>query len=507
MPAIFSDSMMLQRDKPTAFWGTAAPGATIDVACDGSKAQATADGNGKWTAQLPAHAAGGPFVATVHSGSDTLTFKDVYFGEVWLAGGQSNMEMNVTQDKSYSPAANPADPLLHYITVPRTPNAKYPDENGILAPNEGKWFAYAPANALNISAVGYAFAHELRQKLGVPVAIINCNYGSTAAESWVSRGVLATEPEWAAAVAAYDKTIAGKTPEEMEGEYKAYLAASLEAKRQQNLQRQGKGSGVPVAVPKPPEGPYSKFVPASLYQGMIRTVEPYTLRGFIFYQGESNAAATHFHYADLMTKLIGLWRHDWGDDSLPFYFVQIASWGKAGAEAIWPVIRDAQATVAATVPHTGMAVSLDLGVVPTPHYPDKKTVGDRLARIALDQTYGIPTPYLGPKLSAVHSDGDKISVTFDRVGAGLKTKDGAATVDGFEIKTSDGKVVPVSGAIQAPGTVVLTLPAGAPAIQEMRYGWENYNVPQVNLYNSDGLPAEPFHVGPQGQPIPPPIQG
>jgi len=494
LPPLFSDGMVLQRERPVIFWGKGDAGTTVSVNINGKEATGAVESDGNWKVVCPAQPAGGPYEVTVKAGSESKAIKDVYFGEVWLAGGQSNMQMTVMGVRP--PPTLKADPLLRIWTTPRRASLAVPGEQADLPQ---KWQRFDPAekNALGVSAVGYAFAAKLRAELGVPVALLQCNWGGTPAEAWVDRAVMESNPIWKAAMEAYDKLKASKSAAEWRAEYDAYLDEwkQFPAKMGQWVKNCSQGP-----KPAPPKfagrGPYSRSSPTALYENMILTVAPYTLGGFIFYQGEGNAA--HYgDYAELMTKLIGLWRRTWGDNSLPFYFVQISSWvgipGGPQAGGTWPGLRQAQTMAAATVPNTGLAVSLDLGERTEIHYPNKFPVGERLAALALNKTYGKKVPCLGPQALTVSAKTGELTVSFSDAGKGLAVQ-GSADVNGFEIVAADNKPVTVVGKITTPNQVTLKIPAGTSQVKELRYGWEDFPEPMVNLYNSDGLPAYPFQA-------------
>ncbi|KAF1684628.1 9-O-acetylesterase [Pseudoxanthomonas broegbernensis] len=186
LPLLFSDGAVLQRDRPLPVWGQAAPGAQVRVEFDGSQAQATAGDDGRWSLQLPAHAAGGPYALTVRAGDEERRIDDVLVGEVWLASGQSNMEWPVAQSlHAQEDIAGAGDARLRHFKVPKSwaeaPRAQL---------EGGQWQAAAPGTVGEFSAIGYAFARELRQVLGVPVGIIDSTWGGSSIEAWMDAAML-----------------------------------------------------------------------------------------------------------------------------------------------------------------------------------------------------------------------------------------------------------------------------------------------------------------------------
>ena len=484
LPVIFSDGMVLQAGKSVPIWGKGEAGVEVEVKIDDCKAVVRVNPDGKWELQLPPHDAGGPYEMTVCAGDDIHRISDVYYGEVWLAGGQSNMQMNLAALTFSDGQGLKADPLLRIWTVPRV---AHPDAQREIPQLKEAWMTFDPDEARYVSAVGYAFAVQLRELLGVPVALIQCNYGGTPAESWVSREVLESDPRWKVRLEGYDRMMEAQSSQEHYQDYQAYLKELTEYRRALQDWANGGKKGLRPEKPHLDKGPYHKSHPAGLYETMIQRVAPYGIRGILFYQGEANASRAP-EYADLLTALIGLWRKDWRDPSLPFYFVQLSAWGK-GMQ--WPELRAARAEVADTVPGTGMAVSLDLGDRQEIHYSNKLPVGDRLARLALNRTYGMNIVDRGPHPRAVDAHDGALEIVFSDVARGLTVSDGGK-VAGFEVVIQDGKVLPVTGTIQGRDRVLLHFPEQAGEIRAIRYGWSAFPDPMVNLYNSEGLPAEPF---------------
>ncbi len=233
--------------------------------------------------------------------------------------------------------------------------------------------------------------------------------------------------------------------------------------------------------------------PTLLYNGMINPLVPYGIKGAIWYQGEGNAGRA-FQYRRVFTDMIKDWRNHWEQGDFPFLFVQLANFMKADSlpvESTWAELREAQ-TMALSLPKTGMASAIDVGEALDIHPKDKQTVGNRLALSALNVAYRQPVENLGPVFKEMKISGNTVEVTFDHVVQGLKAKDKYGYVKGFTVAGSDHKFHWAKASITGTNKVLLSSPEVAAPVA-VRYGWAN-NPDDVNLYNSQGLPADPFRT-------------
>jgi sialate O-acetylesterase len=474
LPAIFSDQMVLQADKPAPIWGQARPGAKVAVTLDGLSAQGTSDEKGNWRVELPAGPAGGPWDLIVESDSEKLVIKDVLRGEVWLCSGQSNMAMAFHALPNYAEVVAQAnDPQLRYFSA-RPVQPRSEKQSNL----PGKWSDVTPKSMHSFSAVPYFFGRKIREATGKPVGLIISTVGGTPIESWTDLETMEANPAFEASLERFAQAKAEfpARMREFERELAQWEIQANEAK--------GKGEP-PPRKPRMPIGDNHMNAPANLYNGMIYPLVGYGIRGILWYQGEANAGIDAAIYAEQFPAMIQNWRQAWGKPELPFYFVQLPNY-RVGLKP-WAVLRESQRK-ALQLPHTGMAVTIDVGDVAELHPENKLDVGERLARWALKNEYGKEIVPSGPLVRKADFHDGKVIIHFDYA-TGLKTSNGEAPQT-FEVAGPDGKFVPVSATIQEE-TIVIE-PPGQEPVQTIRYGWDSS--PPVNLVNSENLPASPFAI-------------
>ncbi len=472
LPSFFSDQMVLQADKPAPIWGQAKPGAKVVLTLGGLSAQTTTDDNGNWRADLPAGPAGGPWNLVVEADSEKLEIKEVLRGEVWLCSGQSNMAMAFDALPNYAEVATRAnDPQLRYF---RPQKVQASAEK--LTDLPGKWVDATPKNMHSFSAVPYFFGQKIREATGRPVGLIISAVGGSPIESWTDMATLKANPSFEASLGRF---------EQAKSEFPARLKELDKELADWELQvkvAETKGETPPLR-PAMPLGDNHIKAPANLYNGMLYPLVGYAVRGMLWYQGEKNAGIDAAIYAGQFPAMIQSWRHAWNDPELPFYFVQLPNY-RVGLQT-WAVLRESQRR-AVQLPHTAMAVTIDVGDVAELHPANKLDVGERLARLALKNEYGKDIVPSGPLVRKAEFHDGKVIVHFDYA-AGLKTSNGEEPQT-FEAAGPDGKFAPVSATVQGE-TIVIQAPAKA-AIHTVRYGWDSS--PPVNLVNSENLPASPF---------------
>lgn len=454
---LFKDGMVLQRNKKVSIWGYAKPENEVEVNIIGKKYIAKPNLEGKWNIQI------GPLTATesteiiVKSGKSNIKINNVAVGEVWLASGQSNMEMRIWQSDIRDEFVQ--DPNLRVFMQPG-----WPSENPLFD-SGGEWIGTNHPQFDVSSATAYSFAKELRNKLKVPVGIICSYWGGTGAEAWTPRKALETDPLTQPIISEYN--IAN-----------------------QALKDRKKVDVNPWFVPGQNKSP------GALFNGMIYPHVPYGIQGVIWYQGESNANRA-IQYHTLFPMLINSWRTEWNSAELSFYFVQLPKYdgGQSGAEILnaWPAIREAQRLTLQKVKNTGMAIALDLGNPNNIHPFFKREIGKRLARLALHDVYGFKDIVRsGPLLKSVTFENDQAILHFDETAKGLTTISGK-DLKGFTIAGSDKKFLSAKAVIDKNGKSISVYANGVKNPKSVRYAWAN-NPEEANLINKEGLPASPFRT-------------
>ena len=462
LPAIISDGMVLQQGVVVPVWGWADEDESVTVQMQNQKITSVAK-DGKWIVRLKPLKAGGPFSLTV-TGKNSIAFANVLVGEVWICGGQSNMQWPLRQTEGgETEIANAKYPMIRLFTLPRSEVATPATDV------KAAWKECLPENIASFSAVGYYFGRDLHKARNVPIGLINNSISGSPAESWVSSGVLNGE------------------------EYKNYLAdyaqrmeqyeKAQERSRAETEKARAEGRPAPRRQGRP-------WVPSGLYNGMLAPLAPYAIKGVIWYQGESNAPRAH-QYRRLFPSLIQDWRSTLGQGDFPFLFVQLAAYGPNTAklgESDWAELREAQLMTLSASRKTGMSVAIDVGTYDDIHPRKKQPVGSRLALSARAIAYGEKLVHSGPVYRSVKLEGDKAILSFNHRGSGLMARDGE--LKGF-ITAGDDKVWHEAKAEVRGDHVIVTAP-GVPRPAAVRYGWMKY--PTCNLFNKEGLPATPFRT-------------
>ncbi len=490
LPAIFGDHMVLQQNQSDPVWGWDAPGTKITVSFAGQNYSTVAGADGKWSVKLaPVPANATPQTLTV-TGSTQRELQDVLIGEVWLCSGQSNMEMGVgmVQDGAKEIAAA----NFPNIRLMMVPNLWRPQPEADMA---GTWKICTPENIAaggwsGFSAAGYFFGRELHRKLNVPVGLIDADWGGTRIESW-------TPPEGFAAVPALSslnlavqlgdpRSPAHKQKlEQFLGETEKWLTSARTALTDSAL--------VPTMPAYPQEllPPHDLQNSTALYNGMIHPVQPFGIRGAIWYQGEANNGEGML-YTEKMKALVGGWRQLWGEGDFPFYFVQIAPFNYGNNPEQLSELWEGQTAAAKEIPNAGMAVINDIGNLQDIHPKNKQEVGRRLALLALAQTYGQKDVVSsGPTFQSLSIEGGTLRVRFDHADGGLASRDGQS-LNWFEIiDADDGGFVKAEARIDGASVVLSSPTVRHPAA--MRFAW--HQLAEPNLMNGAGLPAGAFRAG------------
>jgi sialate O-acetylesterase len=397
------------------------------------------------------------------------------------------MEWPVSRaDRAAEEIAAAKFPLIRHVKVARVVAANPSDKVAT-----GGWEAATPQTAGAFTAVGYFFAREIHARLnGVPIGLIHSSWGGTPIESWLSPAALASDPRfavagerWRDAMTAYPAAMA------------AFEAATAEWKRGEAVAR-GRGAAALQAwakknpVPRAPRGPGDPWTPSGLFNGMINPLAPYALRGFLWYQGENNTDRP-LEYAPLFTTLITTWRGHFGQGDIPFLWVNLANFrSPVDASGVgYALVREAQ-TRALALPHTGQAVTIDIGNPTDIHPTNKQEVGRRLALLAQNRVYGLTKDDSGPVVQAVVRQGPALRVTFTHVAGGLVAH--GKPVQSLEVAGVDRVYKPAQARIERDALIV-----SSPDVREpvaVRYAWKN--APEANLFSGAGLPAVPFRSEP-----------
>jgi sialate O-acetylesterase len=469
LAGIFSDHMVLQRERSIPVWGWAAKGRDVSIQFAGQSVIAKVNDDGTWQAILNPLAASDEARKLVAAcDGETVVVTDVVVGDIWHASGQSNMAMNVQAVAKHFPEA-----------VADTERAEHPairfrriDEQESAAPRKdlptkAGWSVCKPDTVGTFSAAAFYFAKKLQADLDVPIGIIDTSRGGTPIEPFIPRAAFKDHPT---------------------------LLRELELGDQGDLPGLWK-------LPGGVRARDANWLPGRLFHSRVAPIRNFPVRGVIWYQGESNCGDGEDprDYRPKMRALIAGWRTELGDDNLPFYFVQLPG---SGALAGWPYLREQQ-RLSLGLPHTGMAVTIDLFHQDI-HPPNKKDVGERLARLALANEYGRKTPSSGPLFERVEVADGQAVVFFTHAEKGLMTaikeglaeptEDRAISLAHFELADQSGNWHPAEATIR--GQTVIVRNEQLPRPAAVRYAYA-VNPQRCCLYNRDGLPASPFCSHPE----------
>lgn len=478
--ALFADHAVLQRDKPLAVWGAADAGEKISVTFAGHAVATITDAAGRWRVELPALAASAEPRDLVVRGKNTVVLTDILVGEVWLASGQSNMARtlsNTSFDNAFEYPASADFPMIRQFTVDRAVAEQPADDV------TGAWHRAGPATLPKFSATAWFFARDLYTLLRVPIGIINSSWGGTPAEAWTDAEALRASPVHAAVRQRWEEVLAA---------YPAAKARYDEARTEWEKQKaSATAAGIKFtkAAPRAPQGPGHQYTPSGLYNAMIAPLTPAAIRGVIWYQGENNARVPRaVEYRQLFPALITGWRRAFAQGDFPFYWVQLANFAAGDAQStVWATLRESQ-TLTLALPNTGQAVTIDIGNVADIHPKNKRDVGRRLARLALQRTYGLDLVDSGPVFAQAVSEGKGWRVGFTHTDGGLMAPLNA--LSGFELADEDRVFHPADARIEQ-NSVFVSSPE-VPAPVAVRYAWRN--APVAGLFNGEGLPAVPFRT-------------
>lgn len=520
LAAVFSDNCVLQQDKNIIVFGTGEEGQLVEAVLSGrrlgrleeqeSRGSAYVRG-GRFEIKLPPLQAGVEHTLKVTCGAERVVRKNVAIGEVWLAGGQSNMEYELQNCAENEVLKQPANPMLRFYY---TQKKAYIDEDFYRSEEKTAWECFGGPGTKYWSAVGYFFGERLQAALKVPVGIIGCNWGGTSASAWMPREAIAGDAELKIYLDTYDAAVEGKSEEEQRKEYDEYVMYQAEFDKKaeacyaENPDIEWAEVLEIVGECKwpGPMGCSNPFRPGGLYQCMLQRIMPYSLKGFLYYQGESDDHLPHL-YRKLFTRMIEQWREDWRDDGLPFVFAQLPMhrYKQDPDFKNWCLIREAQSRVQESVKNTAMTCIIDQGVYNDIHPKMKKKVGERMCAQAMELAYGftdVPGA-AGPVFDHEEVFGQKMILYFKNAEGGLhaekpeeterpgysKTAPPVASM-GFEIAGEDGAYVPAK--VQVEGDRIALSHGKVERPVYARYLWTNYG--DVFIFGENGMPLAPFRT-------------
>lgn len=442
MPRFFADGMVLQQQTECRLWGTATPAAPLVVTASWThgkwKSRVNADGSFSITITTPT--AGGPFTISIDDGEKTM-LSNVLVGEVWICSGQSNMEMPMKGFKM-QPVEGTTEELLRckdakmrLFTVKR--HAAITPQTDV----EGEWSEANSESVRNFSATAYYFGRALRQQLDVPVGLIVTAWGGSACEAWMAA-------DW----------------------LKAFPKVTL-PRDEKDVNR------------------LKQRCPTALYNGQLRPLIGYAMRGAIWYQGEDNVPR-YDYYASLLETMVRGWRADWKQGDFPFYYCQIAPYDYSlinwsGSQ----LLREQQLLAEQRIPHARMAVLMDAGLEYGIHPRMKRQAGERLALLALTNTYGMKGLPDFATYSKVEFQGDTAVVQFDRSKEWVYFEHGT-TSKLFEVAGRDSVFHPANHVWIARNRVYVKSDSVAHPVA-VRYAWSDWAVGDLM---HDGLPVSSFRT-------------
>lgn len=486
---LFADNMVFQREKPIRIWGKAAAGTTITIHMTGSSTETVVQPDGSWLAELPALPAGGPHEIVISNREEiSIILRDVFVGDVWFAAGQSNMGFRVSPNIPWSKGildyekiiASSADPQLRiFTTTTEASEITKTEPHGI-------WLTSDPSVVGNFSAVAYLFGRNLREGLKIPIGVIVSSVGGTSIQSWMDENLAARFPRVTSKIAESKTKISNHSTEidTYRNQLPTYRTKAATAMRT-NTEK--------PAYKEPFRG--YRYQPTFLYNAMIAPFTRFPVKGFIWYQGESDSQIAA-EYGAMFRALISDWRTKWKEPEAPFLFVQLAGYdpvAKGKDPEIFGMafanLRAAQAE-ALHLSNTGMAIAADVGEALEIHPRNKNVVAERLAHIALESVYKNPTENVSPTLAEITWDGDDLLLRFDTLSP-LNTV-GNKDTHVFDLVSKERKTTPRHAQLIAEDTVKIHFSEEYPKHGTIRYGWKNF--PTLWLYDKQGLPVAPFET-------------
>lgn len=500
---LFSDHMVIQRETVIPIWGWADAKEIITINTSwGESAQVITNTDGTWRADIKTPKAGGPHQITIFS-KNKIIIDDVLSGDVWLCTGQSNMDFDMSKfvknarESKYQPlveyirkeVATANDNWIRHIEVPQTTSLFEKKTNF-----KGSWISANPDQINKITATGYFFAKELRKHVNVPIGLLECSWGGTRVQPWISEETYLADENMKDYFDASQK----KSKAEIEKmDAVDYVDTTYQNKIKSWNKKENKGR-----KPRAKKHPKKDMqLPATLHNGMISSIVPFKIKGAIWYQGESNAGFMPNEYEYYLSVMINSWRSEWNQGNFPFYWAQLAACKRPNDEVDkgWATVND-QLRRTLKLPNTGMAVLYDIGEAKDIHPHNKMDAGKRLALWALQNDYNVKIEAIsGPLYKSKKIKKNKIEIEFNEEGSGLMIghkdllNDATAIKEPlkwFEIKGEDGEWKTAKAEIKSKCKIkVWSTEVKHPT--HVRYAWSG-NPAGANLYNKEGLPAAVF---------------
>jgi len=500
LPGVFGDHMVLQREKPARVWGQGTPGATVSVTLGEHEATGEVARDGSFDLRLPPlEASLEPRTLRITSGAEECSFEDVLVGEVWVCGGQSNMEWQLRASRDADlELSSRGDPAVRFLRLPKiasdTPQQDFPVAGG-----GSSWRACVPGKLDHCTAVGYYFARRLRRNLEVPVGLIDISWGGTLAQHWVRRETLQGFETMQPHLAAFEaRRVAWEEGGREDGARKRYEAdlAAWDAEREAAVQRGEREPRKPQLDDRYKD-PATLRQPGGMMNGMVLPVAPFTLRGALFYQGENNSFGEAWKpFPQTFPAVLSDWREVFGEPTLPIGVIQIAGWSNRRSMTYdmnhhTNIVREIQQRTCAVTPGTGLIVTYDTNSNGSIHPGHKRPVGERAARWALAEVYAGELDWRGPRYESMVVEGDKAIISFAEEGRrGLRLDrdmESGLYVAGADRVFHHARARVISEERLQVWSELLETPPVA-----VRYAWSN--LPAGGLMNARELPACPFRT-------------
>lgn len=500
---IFQNGMVLQRGKKVTVWGNGTPEARVTAEIQGRKGECTADRDGNWKLEIPALEASEGEVLELKSGGETVTYTEVAVGEVWVAGGQSNMEFWMRYEKHREDAQKDCpDKRLRFFDVPEVCYEGQRQEFDYS--RQAIWRQASLQDLDYFSAVGYYFQKEIEKALDVPVGIIGCNWGGTTASAWMDPETVreAGNPwmkEYEDKIKDMDMEEYWKTQHYNPGNHKGnpfadpfneFLLPKTPAQEEvEQFFRQSMGDQEDIEEYLTMLQPQQ--IPGCLYEYMLKSIAPFSIQGFLWYQGESDdVPGKNILYQDMLTGLILDWRKLWGEE-LPFLIVQLPGfdrWMLDTETNHYPIIRKCQERTADTVNRVYLCSISDVGEERDIHPKNKKAVGERLALLARGHVYGEGILCDAPRAKRAVREGNQITVAFANAEGGLYIAGGGLNA----LQVCCGEET-LEYTVKTEGEALVIILGKEPeGLVTLRYAQTPWYI--VNLYNQAGIPAIPFEL-------------